>query len=388
LEVGDSIILEVDVTEAVFAQFGGELVPLTYSTASMVYHMKWISRDLALPYLEDAKENAGIAKVSHFLVNIALKNKLTFWKMNNTFIQFLKSKFCYIYYEENGIMKNKIVIIGLGLIGGSIALALKQHGYFKIVGVDKHNDTVEKALEKGIVSECFNSIEDAVIDADLIIIATPVSTTIEVLNKLHEIPFKEKVLVTDVGSTKEVIVQHSLNIKKDNIIFIGGHPMTGSHKSGIEEARGDLMRESIYILTPHKDIHQNEVNLLKKLLACTEAKFVTMNPTTHDKLAGSISHFPHIIASALVHQVEDLAESHPILKDLAAGGFRKITRNASANPIMWRDISLQNKKTLLKMIDEWQERMRVVSKLIEDEDNEGLFNFFKYAKTYRDSIGR
>lgn len=283
-------------------------------------------------------------------------------------------------------MRKKVAIIGLGLIGGSIAMAIKRHQNVHIIGVEKNDKYRRKALELGIVDNCYNSVDTGIVDAEFIVIATPVSTTIEIMTKLHELPLKNDVLITDVGSTKEKIVDHSRIIEKENISFIGGHPMAGNYQNGIDHARADLFEDKFYILTPSTNSNVNKVKLLKKWLAGTKARFITMDPGIHDKLAGSISHLPHVIASLLVHQIEDLEGTYPVLGALAAGGFRVITRNASADPIMWSDISLQNKEVLLQMLLEFQKRIRGAIELLEAGEREELLNFYRRAKQYRDTM--
>lgn len=283
-------------------------------------------------------------------------------------------------------MKKTVAIIGLGLIGGSIAMAIKREQNVHIIGVEKNDEHRQKALELGVVDNCYNAVDISISNADLIVIATPVSTTIEIMTRLYELPLKKDVLITDVGSTKELIVHHAKLFKNKGITFIGGHPMAGAYQSGLDYARADLFEDSFYILTPTSKSIGNKVNLLEQWLAGTSARFITMDPLLHDKLAGSISHLPHVIAAVLVHQIEDLELTYPVLGDLAAGGFRVITRNASADPIMWRDITLQNKKVLLDLLVEFQERIQATMELIEIGNIEDLLHFYKRAKLYRDSI--
>lgn len=243
--------------------------------------------------------------------------------------------------------KRKVVVIGLGLIGGSIALAIKkEHSNCLVFGYDIKEDQVKIAKSLGIIDESVDTIESAVVDADLIILATPVTRTEELLLELANYELKPSAIITDVGSTKEKIVANSKGLAAKNVTFIGGHPMAGSHKTGVVAAKVHLFENAFYILTPSSDTNMNKIIQLQNWLKGTKAKFIEMSPQQHDQLTGIISHFPHLIAASLVHQVAKIEKDEPLLANLAAGGFRDITRIASASPIMWRDILIHNKEVL------------------------------------------
>lgn len=286
------------------------------------------------------------------------------------------------------MMPKRIYLIGLGLIGGSIALSIKQKDpSIYITGYDINKDQAIMAKKIGAIDEiadtCFpNQLEFM----DIIFVSTPVEQTVSLIKELSAQSLKNGVIITDVGSTKVKIVDCANNYLSEQIKFIGGHPMAGSHKSGIMAAKPHLFENAFYILTPSKHATKDDIEMLKMLLNATKANFIEMSAKEHDKVTGVISHFPHIVAASLVYQAKTYEEQSPLVKRLAAGGFRDITRIASSNPFMWRDILLHNKKPLLKLFDEWIVEMQRVKGFVENEDALNLFDYFEHAKNYRDEL--
>jgi prephenate dehydrogenase len=280
-----------------------------------------------------------------------------------------------------------VFVIGLGLIGGSIALAIKkEHSNAIVYGFDIKEDQLKMAMSLGVIDEAVETIEDGVVNADLVILATPVTKTEEFIEDLLKYDLKPSAIITDVGSTKRKIVAKAKILEQKKVTFIGGHPMAGSHKTGVEAARAHLFENAFYILTPTVETNMNKIIQLQNWLKGTRAKFIEMSPNQHDELAGVISHFPHIIAASLVHQVAKMEKEEPLLSELAAGGFRDITRIASASPMMWRDILIHNKETLIRLFTEWQLEMDYVKQLIEKAEESLIYNYFETAKTFRDDL--
>ena len=278
-------------------------------------------------------------------------------------------------------------MIGLGLIGGSLALCVKgQHQDCQIIGYDSNSEQSKLAKMLGVVDHTVESIEDGANDADLILITTPVRATEQIFEKLAQLPLKETVIISDAGSTKSMIVDHAKKLASRGVTFIGGHPMAGSHKSGVSAARALLFENAFYLLTPDKNVEPKRVQLLIEWLKGTKAKFITLSPGEHDYLTGVISHFPHIIAASLVHQTEKASQKQDLITRLAAGGFRDITRIASSSPMMWRDILLHNKEVLLKLLKSWQQEMEDVAVMLEHQDEEEIYQYFVKAKRFRDEL--
>jgi prephenate dehydrogenase len=284
------------------------------------------------------------------------------------------------------MLSKKVFVIGLGLIGGSIALAIKKKHEVYIAGFDVHDDQVKMAVSLQVIDERVHTLEAGAKDADLIVISAPVQQTEKIMRSLLQCELKQSVIITDVGSTKKEIVEKAAIFNEEQVTFIGGHPMAGSHKSGVSAAKAHLFENAFYILTPQKNTPAEKIDELKGWLEGTKANFIEMSPDEHDQIAGAISHFPHIIAASLVHQVADLEKENSIVSNLAAGGFRDITRIASGSPVMWRDILLHNKKSLLHILEKWEDEMTEVREMIENVDSEAIYQYFEEAKTFRDRL--
>jgi prephenate dehydrogenase (EC 1.3.1.12) len=287
-------------------------------------------------------------------------------------------------------MKGKVMVIGLGLIGGSIALAIKkEHPHAHIVGFDINDQQGKLAKSLKVIDEYGEDFVKEAGDADFIVISVPVMQANEVLKRLSGIVFvKPQVVITDVGSTKASITSLAANLfPQKNVTFIGGHPMAGSHKSGVIAAKSHLFENAFYVLTPfEEDANPKEIALTKMWLAGTKANFITMSATEHDLVAGVISHFPHVVAAGLVHQAENMQSSNSFVSRLAAGGFRDITRIASSNPNMWKDILIHNKETILKLLDQWMDHMATVKENLTQNNEAFLLDYFRKAKEFRDGL--
>jgi prephenate dehydrogenase len=289
--------------------------------------------------------------------------------------------------EGGDKMAGRVFIIGLGLIGGSLALCIKkEHPESIIYGYDISQDNLKLAKMLGVIDEIATTIELGAQSADLIIISTPVKETEKIIEILSTMELKQNVVVTDVGSTKSVITNKSQVLLNKGVTFIGGHPMAGSHKSGVSASKVILFENAFYLLTPHEQISDQKVQLLLKWLKGTNAKFLIISPEEHDLLAGTISHMPHIVAASLVHQADHISERHKLVTRLAAGGFRDITRIASSSPSMWRDILIHNKNVLIELMNDWKQEMDKVLSLIENEQAEALYDYFSRAKNVRDGL--
>lgn len=280
-------------------------------------------------------------------------------------------------------MPKKILIIGLGLIGGSLALTIKkEHPDLEIHGWDQDKETEVIAQEKGVIDQIAPSIAETAPEMDIILLAIPVKSCIAHLEKLSELTLKPNVIVTDASSTKEEVVNKA---KELPFTFIGGHPMAGSHKSGIQAVNVDLFERAYYIFT-NVDAHPKEVACLEELLKGTRAKFVHLEAHEHDQITGMLSHLPHIIAAGLVNQSDVFSQTYPRARQLAAGGFRDITRIASSDPQMWTDILISNRETLLEEISEWQRLMTHITHWLAIEDEAAIYRFFDQAKDTRDKL--
>ncbi|MBT2254987.1 prephenate dehydrogenase [Priestia megaterium] len=283
-------------------------------------------------------------------------------------------------------MKTRVLLIGVGLIGGSLALAMKKHRHVTVVGADINTNEVQVANQLGIVDYVAEDIKTEAAQADYIVLATPVEYTTAWIHDLSTWKLKETVIVTDVGSTKGEIMKAAEALNKKRISFIGGHPMAGSHTSGAVNARADLFCSARYILTPFENEQKEKIDALMHLLEPTGAQFVPLDAATHDQITGVVSHLPHVIATSLVRQVKGYSAQNHLVTEMAAGGFRDITRIASSNPHMWRDILKQNRSMLLTLLDDWMKEMEQVKLLVEKGNGHELFDYFSDAKEFRDSL--
>lgn len=274
-------------------------------------------------------------------------------------------------------MRKKVFVLGLGLIGASLCRAI-ENATIELYGWDYSKETREIAREVGLVDH-IASIESAS-EMDIIILAVPVLSTLHYLNELSHLPLKKTVIVTDTGSTKNEVMKLAKTLP---FTFIGGHPMAGSHKSGVKAGNPNLFEEAYYILTPSEGAN---VEPLMELLEPTRAKIVVIEPEAHDEIVGVLSHLPHIVASGLVKMSDQLAKEHPRATQLAAGGFRDITRIASSDPQMWTDILLTNRSILLDLINRWQAEMGKIHESLVKEDQPAIYNFFSQAKHSRDQL--
>ncbi|WP_283154057.1 prephenate dehydrogenase [Guptibacillus hwajinpoensis] len=285
-------------------------------------------------------------------------------------------------------MSKHVAVIGLGLIGGSIALAIKAgHHDAVITGYDVNQNQLDLAMALRVVDQTASSLEEAVQTADFIMIAAPVVQTEQILEQLAKINLKSNVIISDVGSTKHSIVSHAKKILSPSVTFIGGHPMAGSHKTGVTAAKSHLFENAFYILTPDESVNKSKLDALIALLSSTNATFVELDAEEHDYLVGLISHFPHILAASLVNFVSDRNnnQSYNVAR-FAAGGFRDITRIASASPVMWRDILLRNKSVLLQMTEDLKLELDRIQGYIKKEDGDRIYDYFSDAKDFRDGL--
>jgi len=280
----------------------------------------------------------------------------------------------------------KIAIFGVGLIGGSLALCWKGKPGYRVVGHSVNPASAEKYAALGVVDESTTSLEEAAADADFLFLCVPVGRLGDYIDRLARLPLKPGCIVTDVGSTKASVVVHAERLRGTGAAFIGGHPMAGSERSGVEAAKADLFENAYYVLTPTESTPPEAVEALRELLQWTRAKVVTVEAAAHDAIVGAISHLPHIIAVALVNQVAQYNKDNDLYRRLAAGGFRDITRIASSDPTVWRDILVSNRAVLLDLLRDWQREMDGFRRLLESGDGEGIAERFREANDFRSQL--
>lgn len=283
-------------------------------------------------------------------------------------------------------MTRTILVIGLGLIGGSVALALQKAPHTKVIGYDLDDKTRQNALSLQVVHEVVDTPQEVSAEADIIIFGTPVNATLQWMEMLKSWTLKRDVIVTDTGSTKRLIMKKAEELRSLGITFIGGHPMAGSHKSGVTAAKAHLFENAYYMLTPLVGEEVVKLAKLEELLKYTHAKVISVSAKEHDHMTAVVSHFPHIVAASLVHQLHSERDANPMTRQLAAGGFRDVTRIASSNPVLWRDITLQNRQELIDQVERWQAEMEHVKAMLERSDEVAIEDYFAVAKNVRDEL--
>lgn len=285
--------------------------------------------------------------------------------------------------------KLTIGFIGFGLIGGSIARALKRLGSsFNLIAYDYHKDKpsadLRMALDDGVLDYITVSLDDKLPECDIIFLCAPVLSNIEYLSKLKPL-IPADCILTDVGSVKGNIhtAVEELGMTAQ---FIGGHPMTGSEKTGYANSYALLLENAYYILTPTEKTPRSKLALLYSLVKRMGSIPVILDAKEHDLITAAISHLPHIIAAQLVNLVRDCDDKSEKMKALAAGGFKDITRIASSSPIMWQNICLTNADDIKRLLDRYIDYLKTASVALSAMDGDFLFNMFETAGEYRNSI--
>jgi prephenate dehydrogenase len=277
----------------------------------------------------------------------------------------------------------KIALLGLGLIGGSLGLALNQAGVAKnICGYDNNLDATHHAWEIGAITEICDTTEKAVQEADLVILATPILAMPELLERIAP-ELKRGVLVTDTASTKVQILNWAKTLLPTHSMFVGGHPMAGREFSGIQAAEIGLFEGCTYCLTPSRQVSSEGVALLSEIIMHIGAHPFILDANRHDRLVAGISHLPFVISSALV-QCLSKEEDWKDLTTLAAGGFRDMSRLAAGSPTMYRDICVTNKEEILNWLDALALELGNIRSLLTRGD-EVMEPYFAQAKQLRET---
>ena len=284
-------------------------------------------------------------------------------------------------------MFKKVCIIGCGLIGSSLARAIKNNNLSTIIVSSNRSDAVnKKVIELKIVDDSSSDTKKMAEGSDLIIIATPLSSYDNVISKIKDC-LKSGTILTDVGSVKENVISLVEKSIPENVSWIPSHPIAGTEESGPEAGFSKLFKNKWCILTPSKKAKDRDVKLLKTFWEKIGSKVDIMEAKQHDYILSITSHIPHLIAYNIVNttiNVQDKKETD--IAKYSAGGLRDFTRIAASNPIMWRDIFIQNKKNTSKMIDNFIENLEDLKKAIEKEDGKKLEEIFIKTKKIRKEI--
>ncbi|WP_026507277.1 prephenate dehydrogenase [Butyrivibrio sp. MC2013] len=275
--------------------------------------------------------------------------------------------------------------VGLGLIGGSIAKSLRKNlPDIRIVAYDINHDALRSALEDGTADNITDTIDDTFSSCDYIFLCAPVQNNISNIEAL--LPYmKEDAVLTDIGSVKGDIYDE-IRKRKLSHRFIGGHPMAGAERIGYLNSKALLLENAYYIITHTDDISSHKVEDFKELVTATGAIPLVMDPYLHDKVVAGISHIPHVVSAALVNLVDREDDENGLMKLVAAGGFKDITRISSSSPVMWQQICLTNKDNISLLLGDYINALSRVKEDIDKGDADALMDFFTSARNYRESF--
>ena len=283
-------------------------------------------------------------------------------------------------------MKNlTVAFIGLGLIGGSIARGLKRGApATKIMAYMRTRSKLEQAKKDGIVDIILDRPDETLRECDIIFLCTPVEFNASYLECIR--PFlRDGAIVTDVGSTKTAIHETVASLGMESC-FVGGHPMAGSEKTGYENSSDHLLENAYYILTPTEQTPAACTELMTQVAECIGAIPLVLDYRRHDFIVAAISHLPHLIASTLVNLVHDCDGEDEMMKRLAAGGFKDITRIASSSPVMWEQICMTNEENISVILEKYIESLTVLLAKLKNREENAVSRLFESSRAYRDSF--
>ena len=279
---------------------------------------------------------------------------------------------------------DRVAVIGVGLIGGSFSLALKEKKLCRhVVGAGRSAANLQLALERGIIDSIAAGPAAAARDADLILISTPVAQFEKILQEIKD-NLKPGALVTDAGSTKrDVVATARAHLGTKISQFVPAHPIAGAEHSGAAAAKPDLFRDRRVVIAPLEENSERDIEAVCALWAAAGARVSRMTPQEHDEVFAAVSHLPHVLAFALVNDVSKRSNSAQLFS-YAAGGFRDFTRIASSHPEMWRDICVANRDRLLHELHLYEEKLKTIGQMLEASDAPALEKLFAEARAARE----
>ncbi|NJD39122.1 MAG: prephenate dehydrogenase/arogenate dehydrogenase family protein [Geobacter sp.] len=283
-------------------------------------------------------------------------------------------------------MIKTLAVIGIGLIGGSFARALRAAGSVEqIIGIDADPVNLAQALSLKVIDQSAASLAEGVAQADMVFIAVPVHSISTVVAAIAPC-LKSGAVVTDGGSVKDEVVKACEPLMPAGTSFVGGHPIAGTEHSGVAASFAELFSDRRCILTPTPVTDTRALKLVHDLWEAAGSRVEYMDTLSHDRIFAAVSHLPHMVAYSLVHAVNRSAEEEENILAFSAGGFRDFTRIASSDPVMWRDIALMNRSALLDMFDRYMLEFTALRDRVAAGDAEWLEEFFTTSKRLRDSI--
>ena len=281
---------------------------------------------------------------------------------------------------------DRVAIIGLGLIGGSLARALRRASLCgSITGYGRREAALQQAVEQGVIDHYSLDVPEAVDGADVVVLATPLSTTENLMRAMNE-GLKPDCIVTDVGSAKGVVVAAARNALADRLpFFVPAHPIAGTEQSGVEASFAELFEDHVVIITPLAETDRDAREKIAVMWRGTGARVVELDVGRHDEVLAATSHLPHVLVYTLIDCLARMQDKQEIF-DYAAGGFADFTRVASSSPEMWRDICLANSTSLLAVLDRFERHLDRARQAIASGEGEKLTEIFSRARQARDEF--
>lgn len=281
----------------------------------------------------------------------------------------------------------RVAIVGVGLIGGSFAIALRRAGVVAtLVGVDRNAQALERAAALGVIDTAAESVSDATSGADLVVVCVPVRAMASVLHDVA-LALDPGAVVTDVGSTKEDVTRTArAELRGLFPRFVPGHPIAGREASGVEAATPELFKGARVVLAPVEETAADAIELVRSCWEAAGGRVVLLEARAHDRIFASVSHLPHLLSFALVSEIASRPDAAELF-GFAAGGFRDFTRIAASSPEMWRDIALANRAALLEELDRYGARLAVFRELVDKGDGPGLHRLMAEARASRQALG-
>jgi len=279
----------------------------------------------------------------------------------------------------------RVSIIGVGLIGGSIALAMRRLKLAnEIIGLGRRIENLKQAKKLKIIDAWSLKPKEAVRNAELIILATPMGAMPELVKSIAQ-DFKPGAILTDVGSTKLKMIEKILPLLDEKVDFVPAHPIAGREKTGAKYADAELFKNRWTIITPTQRSSKKGVLRIKRLWLALGAKVEVMSPKDHDEILAYISHLPHIVAYGLVSAIWNKEQALPVLR-FSAGGFKDFIRIAGSSPEMWRDICLENKDMIINALNQYQNQLEELKKMMVKEDGKGLEKVFSKSRQVKEKV--
>lgn len=285
--------------------------------------------------------------------------------------------------NPSGMSGEKVTLIGLGLLGGSVGLALRERRLAKsVVGYARRQTTIAEAKACGAVDEATSDLREAVAQADLILLCTPVGAMPALAEALLP-QCRKGVLLTDVGSVKNAVAKRlSPLAQRQSAVFVGSHPMAGSEKTGVAHASASLVEGAVCVVTPLPETPRAATRRIAEFWTSLGGRVVEMDPARHDKIVSRTSHLPHVVASILAHDVLD-ARADAVQRRLCASGFRDATRVAAGNAAIWKDILAQNSDNVVDALDHCIESLSQFRRMLREGNSERLADFLEEARSRR-----